>query len=46
MTTGDCLKTFRPDKPYEEMNITGITGLTSAQIDTLKALKAVEQSKK
>ncbi|MEH2274475.1 MAG: NB-ARC domain-containing protein [Nostoc sp.] len=46
VTTGDRLKTFRADRPYEGMNITGITGLTSTQIDTLKALGAVEQSKK
>ncbi|MEJ6481347.1 NB-ARC domain-containing protein [Nostoc punctiforme UO1] len=46
VTTGDRLKTLRADRPYEEMNITGVTGLTSAQIDTLKALGAVEKSKK
>ncbi|WP_230967177.1 NB-ARC domain-containing protein [Nostoc sp. NZL] len=46
VTTGDRLKTLRADRPYEGMNISGVTGLTSAQIDTLKALGAVEQSKK
>ena len=40
--TGECLKTLRPDRPYERMNITGVTGLTEAQITTLKALGAVE----
>ena len=41
--TGECLKTLRPDRPYERMNITGVTGLTPAQIATLKALGAVEE---
>ncbi|MEH2066129.1 MAG: NB-ARC domain-containing protein [Nostoc sp.] len=40
--TGDCLKTLRSLKPYEKMNITGVTGLTAAQLVTLKALGAVE----
>ena len=40
--TGECLATLRPDRPYERMNITGVTGLTEAQIATLKALGAVE----
>jgi hypothetical protein len=30
------------DRPYEEMNITGIIGLTQAEKTTLKALGAVE----
>ncbi|HLO85733.1 MAG TPA: NB-ARC domain-containing protein [Nostocaceae cyanobacterium] len=42
--TGECLKTLPVPKPYEGMNITGITGLTEASIATLKALGAVEQS--
>ena len=40
--TGECLKTFRPDCPYERMNITGVTGITEAQRISLKALGAVE----
>ncbi|MDJ0591211.1 MAG: NB-ARC domain-containing protein [Pleurocapsa sp. MO_226.B13] len=40
--TGECLKTLRIKRPYEEMNITGATGLTEAQKTTLKALGAVE----
>ena len=40
--TGDCLKTLRSLKPYEKMNITGVTGLTAAQLVTLKALGAVQ----
>ncbi|MBN3905482.1 MAG: hypothetical protein HWQ35_02490 [Nostoc sp. NMS1] len=40
--TGECLKTLRSPKPYEGMNITAVTGLTAAQLVTLKALGAVE----
>ncbi|XQQ06434.1 MAG: NACHT domain-containing protein [Leptolyngbya sp. IPPAS B-1204] len=40
--TGDCWKTIRTARPYEGMNITGVTGLTEAQRATLKALGAVE----
>ena len=40
--TGECLKTLR-DRPYEGMNITGVTGLTNADKGTLKALGAVEE---
>ncbi|MGF2039247.1 MAG: NB-ARC domain-containing protein [Nostoc sp. CmiVER01] len=43
--TGECLKTLRSPRPYEGMNITGVTGLTAAQLMTLKALGAVEESK-
>jgi WD40 repeat protein len=41
--TGHCLKTLQPERPYERMNITGVTGLTEAQIATLKALGAIER---
>ena len=41
--TGDCLKTLQPERPYERMNITGVTGLTEAQKATLKVLGAVEK---
>ncbi|MEZ4869776.1 MAG: BTAD domain-containing putative transcriptional regulator [Caldilineaceae bacterium] len=40
--TGSCLKILRADRPYERMNITGVTGLSEAQKATLKALGAVE----
>ena len=40
--TGECLKTLRADRPYEGMNITGVTGLTEVAIATLKALGAIE----
>lgn len=38
----EILKTLRADRPYEGMNITGVTGITEAQIATLKALGALE----
>jgi WD40 repeat protein len=40
--TGECLATLQPDRPYERMNITGVTGLTEAQKASLRALGAVE----
>jgi WD40 repeat protein len=40
--TGRCLKTLRADRPYERMNISGVTGVTAAQKAVLKALGAVE----
>jgi WD40 repeat protein len=43
LTTGECVKILRPDRLYEGMNITGVTGLTEGQRVTLKALGAVEQ---
>jgi WD40 repeat protein len=39
--TGECLKTLLAYRPYEGMNITGVTGLTEAQKATLKALGAI-----
>jgi len=42
LTTGECLNTLRVPRPYEGMNITGITGLNEAQRATLKALGAIE----
>ena len=40
--TGECVNTLLVDGPYAEMNITGISGVTEAQIAALKALGAVE----
>jgi WD40 repeat protein len=40
--TGECLKTLVAARPYEGMNITGVTGLTEAQKAMLKTLGAVE----
>ena len=39
--TGECLKTLIGERPYEGMNITGVTGLTDAEKATLKGLGAV-----
>ncbi|WP_365671757.1 hypothetical protein [Okeania sp. SIO3I5] len=40
--TGECIKTLRIPRLYENANITGVTGLSNAQKDSLKALGAVE----
>ncbi|MBD3886861.1 hypothetical protein IFO70_35085 [Phormidium tenue FACHB-886] len=40
--TGKCLETLRSNRPYEGMNITGVSGITEAQKATLKALGAIE----
>jgi WD40 repeat protein len=40
--TGDCAGILRSPRPYEAMNIAGVTGLTAAQLSTLKTLGAVE----
>lgn len=41
-TTGECLQILRTDKPYDGLNITGVTGITPAQRATLKALGAID----
>ncbi|BAU12409.1 WD-40 repeat protein [Leptolyngbya sp. NIES-3755] len=41
--TGECLQTLQPDRPYEGMNITGVTGITPAQQQSLISLGAVER---
>ncbi|MBD3883176.1 hypothetical protein IFO70_15530 [Phormidium tenue FACHB-886] len=41
--TGECLQTLRADRPYENLNITGVKGLTEAQKAALKALGALEE---
>lgn len=40
--TGECTNTLKPERIYEGMNITDVTGLTPAQKATLKALGAIE----
>ncbi|OUL26791.1 hypothetical protein BV378_12270 [Nostoc sp. RF31YmG] len=42
VSTGHCWQTLRPARPYEGMMIAGVTGLTEAEIATLKALGASE----
>ncbi len=41
---GEHLRTLRRDQPYERLDITGIQGLTQAEIATLRALGAVEDA--
>ncbi|MDJ0716543.1 MAG: NB-ARC domain-containing protein [Prochloraceae cyanobacterium] len=43
--TGKCLQTWRPERFYEGMKISGATGLTEAQKTTLKALGAVAENR-
>jgi WD40 repeat protein len=40
--TGECLKTLISERPYEGMNITGVTGLTEVEKASIKALGALE----
>ena len=39
--TGELQKVWRAKRPYEGLNIKGVTGLSQAQIATLKALGAI-----
>jgi WD40 repeat protein len=39
---GEHLRAVRRDRPYERLDITGIRGLTQAEVATLRALGAVE----
>jgi WD40 repeat protein len=41
LSTGKCLKLLRSDRPYEGMDITGVTGITESQKMTLESLGAV-----
>jgi WD40 repeat protein len=43
LASGEHLRTLRRDRPYERMDITGLTGITPAQRTALLALGAVEQ---
>ncbi len=43
---GECVKTLKSERPYEGMNITGVTGLTAAEKATVKALGAVEDGQR
>ncbi|MUG95741.1 hypothetical protein F7734_26655 [Scytonema sp. UIC 10036] len=44
VTTGKCLKVLKTEKPYERMNIMGVTGITTATIATLKVLGAAPEN--
>ena len=39
-----CMQILPIERPYERMDITGLTGLTQAQITSLMALGAVQTS--
>ena len=39
--SGDCLRTLRSDRPYERMDITGLTGVTESQRTALLGLGAI-----
>jgi WD40 repeat protein len=39
--TGDCLTTLVPDRPYQNSNFKGVTGITPAQEAALSALGAI-----
>jgi WD40 repeat protein len=41
---GEHLRTLRRDRPYERLTITGVQGLTQAEIATLRALGAIEDA--
>ncbi|AFY34643.1 NB-ARC domain-containing protein [Calothrix sp. PCC 7507] len=41
VSTGECLQMLKPKRPYEEMKIAGVTGLTPAQENNLMTLGAV-----
>jgi WD40 repeat protein/transcriptional regulator with XRE-family HTH domain len=43
LENSEHVTTLRRDRPYERLNITGVKGLTDAQILTLKMMGAVEQ---
>ncbi|WP_353931256.1 WD40 repeat domain-containing protein [Okeanomitos corallinicola TIOX110] len=40
--TGECVNILRPKRPYEGMNITGVTGITEAQKNSLQDLGALD----
>lgn len=44
VSTATCVQTLSGDRPYERMDLTGVTGITEAQRATLKALGAIERS--
>jgi WD40 repeat protein len=43
--TGACLSGLRPDRRYERMDISGLTGVTQVQRMALQALGAVDNEK-
>jgi WD40 repeat protein/transcriptional regulator with XRE-family HTH domain len=43
VSSGTCLRVLRSDRPYERMDITGLTGVTEAQRGAMLTLGAVER---
>jgi WD40 repeat protein len=43
--SGVCRATLRPDRRYERMDITGLTGVSEVQKVVLRTLGAVEHSR-
>jgi WD40 repeat protein len=43
--SGACRATLRPDRRYERMDITGLTGVSDVQKMVLKTLGAVEHAR-
>ena len=39
--TGKLLDTVQPDRPYENMNVSGVGGLSTTQVDSLRTLGAI-----
>jgi WD40 repeat protein len=44
LESGEHLRTLQRDRPYERLNITGIRGVTEAQLTTLRALGAIDDA--
>jgi WD40 repeat protein len=44
--TGECLRVLQADRVYERMDITGVTGITEAQRESLRALGAIEREER
>ena len=42
--TGACLRMLRPERRYERLDVTGLSGVTEAQRAALLALGAVERA--
>jgi len=42
-SSGTCLRTLRAERRYEGLDITGLSGVTSAQRAALLALGTIEQ---
>ena len=44
LSTGESLRSFQVDRPYERMDITGLTGITRANHASLTTLGAIDHS--